>query len=325
MQHKAAADGNADGWDGALKRRQKAPDDDVEAKEQIRNAVMPERAHRVRDQLLPRMREVEAHELRRKDVKSEEEHRRGDTNGRERIAQELSARGAVAPSVLEAHERLRALRDADHQLDDERRHIGNDRVGHNAVRTNIFEHRAVEEEDHQSRAQLRHAVGKADGQNARVKVRIEAEFAQPERALFAEKVRKVRDAGDKLGDARGDRRAENAHVEPENRDIVEHAVCQAPADHRKERIARVAVRFDEHLEIVGYEVAHAERRDAEEIVLDIVERDLICAEEPCKRIQEEQYQRGDDRTDDEQGGEVLRKERVGLMPFILRNKNGDEG
>ena len=90
-------------------------------------------------------------------------------------------------------------------------------------------------------------------------------------------------------------------------------------------MTRVAVRFDEHLEIVGYEVAHAERRDAEEIVLDIVERDLICAEEPCKRIQEEQHQRGDDCTDDEQGGEVLRKERVGLMPFILRNKNGDEG
>ena len=55
-------------------------------------------------------------------------------------------------------------------------------------------------------------------------------------------------------------------------------------------------------------------------MLDIVERDLICAEEPCKRIQEEQYQRGDDCTDDEQGGEVLKKERVGLMPFILRNK-----
>ena len=198
LQHKAAADGNADGWDGALKRRQKAADDDVEAKEQIRNAVMPERARRVRDQLLPRVREVEAHELRRKDVKPEEEHRRGDANGRERIAQELSARGAVSPSVLEAHERLRALRDADHQLDDERRHIGDDRVGHNAVRTNIFEHRAVEEEDHQSRAQLRHAVGKSDGQDARVKVRIEAEFAQPERALFAEKVRKVREASDKL-------------------------------------------------------------------------------------------------------------------------------
>lgn len=305
MQHKAAADGNADGWDGALKRRQKAADDDVEAKEQIRNAVMPERAHRVRDQLLPRVREIEAHELRRKDVKPEEEHRRSDANGRERIAQELSARGAVSPSVLEAHERLRALRDADHQLDDERRHIGNDRVGHNAVRTNIFEHRAVEEEDHQSRAQLRHAVGKADGQDARVKVRIEAEFAQPERALFAEKVRKVRDAGDKLGDARGDRRAENAHVEPENCDIVEHTVCQAPGDDGEERVAREAVRLDEHLKVVGHQIAHAERRKAEKIMLDIVERDLVRAEKAGERLQKQQHERRGHRAEDEQRGKIL--------------------
>ena len=52
LQHKAAADGNADGWDGALKRRQKAADDDIEADEQIRDAVVAERAHGVGDELV---------------------------------------------------------------------------------------------------------------------------------------------------------------------------------------------------------------------------------------------------------------------------------
>ena len=89
----------------------KSPDDDVEAKEQIRNAVMPERAHRVRDQLLPRVREVEAHELRRKDVKSEEERRREDADGRERVAQKFLTARVILFAVVIAHKRLRALRD----------------------------------------------------------------------------------------------------------------------------------------------------------------------------------------------------------------------
>jgi len=325
LQHKAAADGNADGGHRALVGCHKAADDDVEAQQQIRDAVLPESLNGVCDQLLRCMREVGAHDLRREEENEHEQHRRKHTHGRERVAQELAAGRIVLLAVLVAHERLRALRHADHQVDDDGRCIGDDRIGHNAVRADAFEHRTVEEEDHQPRAELRHAIGQANGQNARVKARIEAELPQTERALFAKEVDKVRDTGGELGNACGDRRTEDTHVKVEDGDIVEHTVRQAPSDHRKERIARIAVRFDEHLEIVGYEVAHAERRDAEEIVLYIVERDLICAEEPCKRIQEEQHQRGDDRTDDEQGGEVLRKERVGLMPFILRDKNGDEG
>ena len=136
-------------------------------------------------------------------------------------------------------------------------------------------------------------------------MRIEAEFAQPERALFAEKVRKVRDAGDKLGDARGDRRAENAHVEPENRDIVEHTVCQAPGDDGEERVAREAVRLDEHLKVVGHQIAHAERRKAEKIMLDIVERDLVRAEKAGERLQKQQHERRGHRAEDEQRGKIL--------------------
>ena len=95
---------------------------------------------------------------------------------------------------------------------------------------------------------------------------------------------KIGNAGDELGNARGNCRAEYAHIEVKNGDVVEHAVGQAPTDDREERIARIAVRFDEHLEVIGYKVTHAERRDAEKVLLDIVERDLIRAEKVGERL-----------------------------------------
>ena len=95
---------------------------------------------------------------------------------------------------------------------------------------------------------------------------------------------KVRDAGHKLRDTRGDRRAEHTHIKVEDGDVVEHAVCEAPADDREERVARIAVRFDEHLKVVGHKVAHTERRDAEKVVLDIVKRDLVRAEKAGERL-----------------------------------------
>ena len=278
MQHESAADGDADGRKRTLERGQKSADDDVEADEQIRNAVAAEGVDGVFDKLAGRVRKIGAHDLGGEEENERKQHRREHAHSRKAVAQELAAGGVVFPAVLEAHKRLRALRDADHQVDDDGRHIGDDRVGHDAVRADAAKHRAVEEEDHKTRAQLRHAVRKADGQDARVEARIEAELPQAEGALFAEKVDKVGDAGDELGNARGDRRAENAHVKVENGDIVEHAVRQASADDREERVARVAVGLDEHLKVVGDEIAHAERRNAEEIVLDIVERDVIRAE-----------------------------------------------
>ena len=155
-------------------------------------------------------------------------------------------------------------------------------------------------------------------------MRVEAKFAQPERALLAEKVDKVRDTGHELRDARGDRRAEHAHVEVKNGDIVKHAVRQASADNREERVARIAVCLDEHFEIVGHQIAHAERRDAENILLDIVKCDLVCAEKVRKRLQKEQHERSDDRAKGQQRGKILRKEGVGLAPLLLRDENGDE-
>ena len=113
-------------------------------------------------------------------------------------------------------------------------------------------------------------------------------------------------------------------VEVKNGDIVKHAVRQASADNREERVARIAVCLDEHFEIVGHQVAHAERRDAENILLDIVKCDLVCAEKVRKRLQKEQHERSDDRAKGQQRGKILRKEGVGLAPLLLRDENGDE-
>ena len=278
MQHEPAADGDADGGNGTLERGQKPADDDVEADKEIRNAVAAEGVDGVFDKLARGVREIGAHDLGGKEENEHEQYRREHAHGRERVAQELAAARVVLLAVVIAHERLRALRDADHEVDDDGRHIGDDRVGHDAVRADAAQHCAVEEKDHQTRAQLRHAVREADGQDARIEARIEAELPQAEGALFAEKVDEVRNAGDELGNARGDRRAEDAHIEPKDGDVIEHAVRQASADDREERVARVAVGLDEHLKVVGDEIAHAERRDAKKIMLDIVERDVIRAE-----------------------------------------------
>ena len=324
MQRQPAADRDTNSGHGALDGCHKPTDDDVEAQQQIRNAVAPECTDGVGDELIARVRKVRAHDLRREEKGEQKQRRREDADGRERVAQKFLTARVILFAVVIAHKRLRALRDADHEVNDNGRHVSDDRVGHDAVRADALEHRAVEEEDHQPRAQLCHAVGQADGQDARVKVRVEAKFAQPERALLAEKVDKVRDTGHELRDARGDRRAEHAHVEVKNGDIVKHAVRQASADNREERVARIAVCLDEHFEIVGHQIAHAERRDAENILLDIVKCDLVCAEKVRKRLQKEQHERSDDRAKGQQRGKILRKEGVGLAPLLLRDENGDE-
>ena len=218
MQRQPAADRDTNSGHGALDGGHKPTDDDVEAQQQIRNAVAPECTDGVGDELIARVRKVRAHDLRREEKDEQKQRRREDADGRERVAQKFLTARVILFAVVIAHKRLRTLRDADHEVNDNGRHVGDDRVGHDAVRADALEHRAVEEEDHQPRAQLCHAVGQADGQDARVKVRVEAKFAQPERALLAEKVDKVRDTGHELRDARGDRRAEHAHVEVKNGD-----------------------------------------------------------------------------------------------------------
>ena len=79
------------------------------------------------------MGEVRAHKLRRKKEQSCEQHRRKDAHGGQRIAQQRFA-GAMLPlAVMIADERLRALRHADHEIDDDGGDVGDDRVGDNAV------------------------------------------------------------------------------------------------------------------------------------------------------------------------------------------------
>ena len=63
LQHEAAADGDADGRKRTLERSQKPADDDVEADEQIRNAVAAEGVDGVFDKLARGVREIGAHDL----------------------------------------------------------------------------------------------------------------------------------------------------------------------------------------------------------------------------------------------------------------------
>ena len=67
--------------------------------------------HRIVDQLCACVRKIGAHDLRREDIEPEEKQRRGDAHGRERIAQELSARGAVGVSRAAIHQRVQRLID----------------------------------------------------------------------------------------------------------------------------------------------------------------------------------------------------------------------
>lgn len=70
LQRQPAADRDRDGGHGTLDGGHKPTDDDVEAQQQIRNAVAPERADGVFDQRIARVREICAHDLRREEKTS---------------------------------------------------------------------------------------------------------------------------------------------------------------------------------------------------------------------------------------------------------------
>ena len=106
MQRQPAADRDTDGGHGALDGGHKPADDDVEAQQQIRNAVAPERADGVFDQRIARVREICAHDLRRKEKDEQKQRRCKDAHSRERVAQKLPAARVIAFSVVIAHKRL---------------------------------------------------------------------------------------------------------------------------------------------------------------------------------------------------------------------------
>lgn len=104
---------------GALDGGHKPTDDDVEAQQQIRNAVAPECTDGVGDELIARVRKVRAHDLRREEKDEQKQRRREDADGRERVAQKFLTARVILFAVVIAHKRLRALRDADHEVNEQ--------------------------------------------------------------------------------------------------------------------------------------------------------------------------------------------------------------
>ena len=131
--------------------------------------------------------------------------------------------------------------------DDDGVHIGNDGISDQAVGAQILLHRAVEDQDHQTVTQLGNAVRQADGDESFVDSGIELELFQPEGALWAEKVGKIHDTGQQLRGTGGHCRAKHAHIQPENRDIIQNAVGNRTGGHRDDCQFGIAVGLDEHL------------------------------------------------------------------------------
>ena len=118
MQRQPAADRDTNSGHGALDGGHKPTDDDVEAQQQIRNAVAPECTDGVGDELIARVRKVRAHDLRREEKDEQKQRRREDADGRERVAQKFLTARVILFAVVIAHKRLRALRDADHEVNE---------------------------------------------------------------------------------------------------------------------------------------------------------------------------------------------------------------
>ena len=129
MQRQPAADRDTNSGHGALDGGHKPTDDDVEAQQQIRNAVAPECTDGVGDELIARVRKVRAHDLRREEKDEQKQRRREDADGRERVAQKFLTARVILFAVVIAHKRLRALRDAG-----ENRRCDDGDIRHHAIR-----------------------------------------------------------------------------------------------------------------------------------------------------------------------------------------------
>ena len=183
----------------------------------------------------------------------------------------------------------------------------------------------VEQEDHHAVAQLRHAVGHAEGEQSAVNPPVHPEAHDVERAPSAQEVAQIDDAGEQLAQPRGDGGAPDAPVQHEDGQIVKRAVCQTAGHDRRNGDAGITVRLDENLHVIGDDEAQRERREPAQIVNRIIERRLVRAEQARKRHGEHQHQQRDCDADHRQQGEVLGKETVGPFALAAAEVDGDDG
>ena len=224
-----------------------------------------------------------------------------------------------------ADQRLAALRDTQHSVDDEGVHIGDDGVAHQSVVAEAPEDDPVEQEDHHAVAQLRHAVGKAQRDQTLVDAPVHPELYEVEGVVSAQEVPQIDDARQKLGKARGEGRAPNAPVQNEDGHVVQHTVGQTAGDDRQNGQTGKAVGLDQHLHVIGDNEAHGEGRKALEIVDGILIRYALCAQQHGERLQKYEDEDSDGQADTGQQHDVLGKQAVGLLALVLSQIDGDDG
>ena len=138
-----------------------------------------------------------------------------------------------------------------------------------------------------------------------------------EGVVSPQEVAQIDDAGQQLGKSRGKGRAPHAPIQKENGHIVQHAVGQAPGDHRQNGDAGVAVGLDEHLHVIGHDEAQRKGCKAPQIVYGILVGDALRAQQHGERLQEDQHQHRDDKADARQQHRILAEQAVGLLALAL--------
>ena len=254
-----------------------------------------------------------------------EDHARHDAHGGKAIAQQLAVPLPVLFSVVEAHQRLTALGDTQHGVDHQRVDIGDDGVTDQPIVPQTPEDDAVEQKDHHTVAQLRHAVSDANGDQPLVDVPIHTEPHRMEGGLSPQEVAQIDDAGQQLGSAGGHRRAPYAPVQHKDGRIVQYAVGQAACYNGDDGQPGIAVGFDEHLQIVGDDKANGEGGQPPQIVDGIGKRDALGAQQPGKGLQKDQHQRCDHKACHRQQHQILGKQAVGLFALAAAQIDGDDG
>ena len=154
---------------------------------------------------------------------------------------------------------------------------------------------------------------------------VRPEAHQVEGGVLSQKVGQIHDAGQQLGKTRGKGRAPGAPVQHEDGHIVQHTVGQATGDHRDDGQGRPSVGFHQDLHVVRHDEAHGEGRQSPQIVLGVLQRYVLGAQQHGEGLQKHQHQPGDHQADNHQHRQILGKQTVGVFPAALAQIDGDDG
>ena len=325
LERKSPAHGDGDSRLWPLHRRQEAAHEDVASQQYVAQAVPPQRAGRAAQQLRLFRAEEDPGDLGGEDHHTGEDHRRHDAHRRKAVPQQLLVARRVLLAVVVADKGLAALRNAQHGVDNQGVHVGDDGVAHKSVVAEAAEDDPVKQEDHYAVAKLRHAVGKAQRDQPLVDAPVHLELHDVEGVVSAQEVPQIDDARQKLGKARGEGCAPHAQVQHEDGDIVQYTVGQAAGDDRQNGQAGIAVGLDQHLHVIGDDEAQREGGQTPEIIDGILIRYALCTQQHGERLQKYEDEDSDGQADAGQQHDVLGEQAIGPLALVLSQIDGDDG